>query len=198
MKFVIAIAFTLVGIVLGLGELAYTHYFAGEKVAAVTMFDGGEPKHNKILVAAEDLPVRLNMRIFGARRTVDVVHRYSVTVTTGGDEAEDTISFFGSVDETDDLATLSVESGKFDLRPSDFPSMAQASQLFVLATPGQWDLSVAVTSEEGFEVNRIVADVIFRSRAIRWQIAGPGLGILLIGFVLLIVCLRERFPHLAK
>lgn len=188
---------TLAGGIAGLGELAYARYFAGETIAEATLFEDGNPKIHQIEIAEGDFPVRLNLKMWGARERISIANRSFVTLATGGEQPGDIIGFHAVIDEEQDLGTITWTSGNFTLGPVDVPNLAQSSQLFETATAGNWELSATVSDEFEFRMDRIEATIKRNSRAVNWQIAGPGLAVLIIGFIMLVTSLRKRFPHLA-
>lgn len=203
MKIILGLFLTLVGALVGFGELTYSQYFAGEKVKEVVLLDNGIPVSNQIEVTQDDLPVRLNLEIFCSRKRTSMARNsqipsyYTATITTGGDAAGDNLSFQGSLTSKHDRSNLTLSSGNVSVGSNSVPALVRSTQLLTIATPGIWDLGISVSNEKRCTVNTINADVIFGSQAVRWNIAGPGLAALFVGFILLMVGLRAKSPHLA-
>lgn len=197
MKVLFWLAVTLVGAVISLGELAYVRYFVGETVGEAVLMRDGQPQPYQLDVGESDLPIRLNFKMFGGRKTIDIVHQSLVSLAIDGPEACETVRFQAVINENSDLSNASIVSGNLTLRPGEVPNMAQATELLDCATAGPWTLSASVSEERGFEMQTIQATIKRNSRAANWAVAGPGLVILLIGFIFLVVALRRRFPNLA-
>lgn len=188
---------TVVGAIVGLGEVTYARYFAGEMIAQVVLFEEGKPKTHQISISQNDFPIRLNLKMWGGRERTSIANRSYVTLSTGGESPGDTIGFYPVIDEDSDLRTVTWHTGSFTLGPVDVPNLAQSSLIFDAATVGDWDLSASVSDEFEFSMDRIEAAIIRNSRAVNWQIAGLGLTALLVGFTMLVISLRRRYPHLA-
>jgi hypothetical protein len=198
MKVLIWLLVTMVGVIFGFGELAYVKYFAGEKIEDAILFDAGKPRVHKIEIAQSDLPVRLNLRMYGLRDRMDIVFRSNVTLKTGGGKACDTIEFVSIVDEDGDIGKLEFVAGNFTTGPSTVRNRQTSSQLFTCPTTGTWALSASVAEEFNFKMHRISAEIRRNSRSINWLIAGPGLGVLLVGFIMLVISIRQRYPNAAS
>ncbi len=189
---------TFAGALGGLGELAYVKYFAGETIGNAVLFDAGKPLVHQIDIAESDLPVRLNLLLYGDREIQEITFRSRVTLVTGGTTDCDRIEFEAAIDEDGDLGDAALGSGNLKLRLGDVPNKAQSSQLFSCPTVGTWALSALVYEESNFKMRRIEAVIKRNSRATNWLVAGPGLAVLLVGFVMLVASLRKKRPHLAS
>lgn len=197
MRILFWLAVCLVGAFMSLGEFAYVKYWAGETVAEAVLFDDGQSQTYQIDVSENDLPIRLNFEMWGGRETIDVAFYSLVTVAIGGPEDCDALKFEAVIDADGDLSSPSLGSGNWTLRPGEVPNKVQSSKLLNCMSAGKWSLSASVSEENGFSMQKINAAIKRNSRAARWAIAGPGLAILLVGFIYLVTALRRKYPHLA-
>jgi len=195
LRIFLALAACLVGALMSIGEFAYVKYWAGETVAEVVLFDDRKPQTYQIDVRENDLPIRLNLNMWGSRETIDIAFYSLVTIDVGGQENCDALKFEAVIDEDGDLSSPSLGTGNWILRPGEVPNKVQSSKLLNCMSAGKWALSASVSEENGFSMQKIQATVKRNSRSISWSIAGPGLAIMLVGFIILVNELRRRNPH---
>ena len=198
MKIIFWSIVAFISLFVGATELIYARYIAGEVVGEYVLFDEGASTLTEIEISEEDFPVRFNLTMFGARDTNDVFSYATLTITTGGPEAEDSFSLDMSVDKEDDYTRVSVSRGNFTLRPTQTPVRIQRSHVLESATPGTWAVSADISGAQGFEMRQINAVVRANSRPVNWALAGPALAVLALSFIMLVQALRNRFPEAAS
>jgi len=192
MKLICSVLLLILGFIFGAGELIYTTYIAGEVMETAVIFDEGRAKPHQIEISEADLPVRLNMRMWGARRRNAITAHSYVTLQTGGSEPGDTIGFHAGISEEGDKAYWGIARGNASLGSRTVPNLTQGSQLFEQATTGTWNLSAAVSDEDHFNMVHIEATIRRNSRATNWSVAGPGLAAFLLGFLLFVSALKKN------
>ncbi|WP_281858252.1 hypothetical protein [Litoreibacter halocynthiae] len=197
MKIILWLFLCVVGIGAAATELGYVKYFAGEPLGTAVLLDGGVPTPHQIEVTESDLPLRLNLSMYGRRKTIDIVFNSLVTLTLDGPQDCGGTSFEAGIDTDGDLSETSIGFDKLTLRSGEVPNKVQSSQLMQCQTAGLWTLGASVADERGFEMQRIEAELRGNSRAINWLVAGVGLGVGLFAFIMLIPAVRQKYPHLA-
>lgn len=170
MKRLILIVIACVALAALVADLAYVRFFSGQGVAEdVVFYDASQGAQVlKLDIAPEDLPVRLNLKVYGARERMDIFHNAELNFKTGLSAEGDTVLKNLIVDEKDDVSRTSAGFGNFTLHQSEYANRAQTSIVFETATPGQWDLTVALGEQINYEVKRIVGDVRTGTAVIDW------------------------------
>ena len=182
---------------IGLGHLGYVHYFAGEPAGDAVLFDEGAPQTFRIDVTEADFPIRLNFEMLGNRSRVGIVFHSRVNLEAAGDAGCESIQFEAGISEDGDISNATVSSGNATVQVGPIRNLAKTSKLIQCSSSGDLILSASVSNEENFEMDRIEAAIRFKSQAVNWTLAGPSLGVLLISFIMLVIALRQRYPHLA-
>ncbi len=182
----------ILGTLSGLGELAYTHYFAGDVLTKGIVYDADNPEAKiAIDVAAEDLPIRLNLGAYGWLEYNSVTPRGQMHFSNGLDQPGDTIRKHFSVSEKDVRARATVGSNSARLNLKDKETYSQSSILFDAASPGTWNISGKPTDENDYVFQTVEATVYVRSKAINWLIAGPGVFFMIAGMIGFIASVKK-------
>lgn len=187
----------LISAALGLGHLGYVHYFAGEPAGEAVLFDEGAPQTFQMDVSEADFPIRLNLEMWGERSRVGTAFHSLVNLDAAGEAGCQSIQFEAGISEDGDISNATVGSGNVTLQIAAIRNRTQTSKLLSCSSSGDLTLSASVSNERNFEMYRIEAAIRFNSKAINWLLAGPSLGVLLLSFIMLVVALRRKYPHLA-
>ena len=198
MKVTFWLCVCLISATIGLGHLGYVHYFAGEPAGDAVLFDKGEPQTHQIDIAETDFPIRLNLEMWGNRKQTGPVFLSLVTLETAGVAGCEPIEFQAVISKDDDIVNVTAGSGNATLQVGPIRTKTRASELLNCSSSGNLTLSANVTEERDFEMDRIEVAIRFNSKGINWILAGPSLGVLLLSFIMLVVALRKKYPHLAS
>jgi L-fucose mutarotase len=92
-------------------------------------YEAAKRSFANLRTADSDLPVRLNLTLYGSRETQEITFQSRVPLVTGGSTDCDRIDFRPVIGKDGDLATVALGSGNLRLRPEDVPNRAQSLQL---------------------------------------------------------------------
>ena len=189
---VLSIVIMLIGAVAGLGELGYTKYFAGEKRAEGVLFDHSGPfTPVELVVTQEDLPVRVNMNVYGNLDYTALAPIGLIEIGNSISGEGNRIEFYAGANKNDVIEDAKFRTGNVTLNLSDRPTLSKKSILFDAATVGNWSLSMKPLREQDYKFDRITGTVYVKSKAVNWLIAGPGLFLMIGGMIMLIAIVKS-------
>ncbi len=174
----------IAGAILGLGELAYSKYFAGEKLIEGVLFDADNTNVGvEFTVSQTDLPVRINLTAYGWLDFINVQPIGRMEFSNGkAGEGDIKLEHF-IIDEENVLSKASVGSTTARLNLKDYYLRSYQSILFDTATPGFWIIKGKPIEENDFKFQTVEGTIIIKSKAINWYLAGSGLLFMLLGMI---------------
>jgi|CXWK01.1.fsa_nt_gi hypothetical protein len=179
------------GGIFGLGEIVSAKYLTGTKAGELVLYErsGATAQSQPLTVRAEDLPIRINMDVYGKRRSLGNFQFLRLRVETGlGDSKTVEVN----ISKKRDVGISNLSIGNLRIGPYSYNNWAQPDIIIEDAKPGIWRISAKPVYETEYEAGVVTGTVYFNARKIDWWIAGAGGAAYFFGMIFLIAVVKAR------